>query len=155
MYKYVVVIIAIVVFAGCQNIEYPKKPKNLIPEDKMVEVMIDIQLFNTAKTYNRLPMQQAGLTPYEYIYERHEIDSLQFLESNTYYGANLDKYGNLYTKVKTYLEIEKSKLDTIFAVEKRKQDSIKIITDSLKLLRINLPNSGSVNVEAVRDSISE
>jgi len=155
MYKHLLILVVVLGFLGCQNIEYPKKPKNLIPEDKMVEVMIDIQLFNTAKTYNRTPMQNSGLTPYHFIYEKHAIDSLQFAQSNTYYGANLDTYGNLYTRVKTYLEIEKSKLDTVFAIEKRSRDSIKIITDSLRLLRIKLPNSTSVDVEAVRDSVTD
>lgn len=153
MYKYVIFILAILVFSGCQNIEYPKKPKNLIPEDKMVEVMIDIQLFNTAKTVNRLPMQQSGLTPNEYIYEKHGIDSIQFVESNRYYGANLETYGNLYAEVKTFLELEKAKMDTIVALEKRKQDSIKVITDSLRLLRINLPNS-SAGTERVNNSVT-
>lgn len=123
-------------FLGCQNIDYPEKPKDLIPEDKMVEIMTDIQLFHTAKSYNRMPLQRSGLSPYTYIYEKHNVDSLQFVTSNTYYGSNLQTYGTLYSRVKANLEIKKAKIDTILAIEKRTKDSIKIITDSLRLLKI-------------------
>jgi len=126
-------------FLGCQNVEYPKKPKNLIPEDKMVEIMTDIQLFHTAKSYNRNPLQKSGLSPYHYIYEKHNIDSLQFVTSNTYYGSNLKIYGTLYSRVKEGLEVKKAKIDSILAKEKRIKDSIKIITDSLRLLEIEKP----------------
>jgi hypothetical protein len=140
MNKQIIFLLVSFIFFGCQNIEYPKKPKDLIQEDKMVEIMTDIQLFHTAKSYNRNPLQKSGLSPYKFIYEKHNVDSLQFVTSNTYYGSNLKLYGTLYSRVKSILEVEKAKIDTILAKEKRTKDSLKIITDSLRLLKIEKPN---------------
>lgn len=131
-------------FLNCQNIQYPEKPKNLIPEDKMVDVLIDVHLFNAAKSVNKLPLQQTGMTPHEFIYEKHAIDSIQFEKSNAYYGAHLNKYERIHLKVRNFLEAEKRELDTLIVRKKRKQDSIKIVTDSLKLLEIkDLQNSSN------------
>lgn len=128
---------------GCQNIEYPEKPKDLIPEDKMVEVLVDVHVFNAAKSVNRLPLQQTGMTPHQFIYEKHAIDSIQYENSNAYYGADLNKYGRIHNRVKDFLELKKRKIDTTIAREKRKVDSIKFVTDSLKLLRIEGLNNSS------------
>ncbi|MEX0996272.1 MAG: DUF4296 domain-containing protein [Flavobacteriaceae bacterium] len=130
-------------FMGCQNIEYPEKPKDLIPEDKMVEVLVDVHVFNAAKSVNRLPLQQTGMTPHQFIYEKHAIDSIQYENSNAYYGADLNKYGRIHNRVKDFLELKKRKIDTTIAREKRKVDSIKFVTDSLKLLRIEGLNNSS------------
>lgn len=143
---------------GCQDIKYPEKPKDLIPEDKMVEVLIDVHLFNAAKSVNRLPLQQTGMTPHQLIFEKHSIDSLQYETSNAYYGANLDIYERIHTKVKDYLESEKREIDTLIVREKRKQDSIKVITDSLKLLRteglIDSPKDSKILKKIERDTIN-
>ncbi len=155
MYKHVVVLIAILVFSGCQNIEYPEKPNNLIPEDKMVEILIDIQLFNTTKTYNRLPLQQGGLTPFEYIYERHEIDSIQFLESNNYYGANLDTYNKIHIRIREYFQHEKIKADTLAAIEKRTLDSIKAVNDSITLSELKMKNPEGLKFLMQMDTVSD
>lgn len=128
----------VVLFFGCQNIQYPERPKDLIPEDKMVEVLIDVHLFNAAKSVNRLPLQQTGMTPHQFIYEKHDIDSVQYEKSNAYYGANLNTYERIHTSVKTFLENQKTEIDTVIVREKRKQDSIKIITDSIRLKKIGV-----------------
>lgn len=125
-----------VFFIGCQNIQYPDKPKDLIPEDKMVEVLIDVHFFNAAKSVNRLPLQQTGMTPNQFIYEKHNIDSIQYEESNAFYGANLDAYERIHTRVKDYLERQKTEIDTLISRKKREEDSIKNTTDSIKLKEV-------------------
>ncbi len=123
---------------SCQNIQYPERPKDLISEDKMVEVLIDVHLFNSAKSVNRLPLQQTGMTPHQFIYKKHNIDSVQYEKSNAFYGANLNSYERIHTRVKDYLEAQKTEMDTVIAREKRKQDSIKIVTDSIRLKEIGV-----------------
>ncbi len=123
-------------FISCQEVKYPERPKDLIPENKMVEILIDVHLFNAAKSVNRLPLQQTGMTPNQFIYEKHAIDSIQFENSNAYYGADLNKYEHIHNSVRDFLESKKREIDTTIVREKRRVDSIKIVTDSLKLLRI-------------------
>lgn len=125
-------------FFSCQNIQYPERPKDLIPEDKMVEVLIDVHLFNAAKSVNRLPLQQTGMTPHQFIYEKHNIDSVQYEKSNAFYGANLNSYERIHNRVKDYFELQKTEIDTVIERERRKQDSIKIVTDSIRLKNIGV-----------------
>lgn len=131
----VVIVLLGTVIIGCQDIKRPEKPDNLIPEDKMAEVLVDVHLFNSAKSYNRMPLQQTGLTPHQFIYEKHGIDSLQYEISNAYYGADLDKYANIHARAKAILEKRKIEVDTLIVKETQKRDSILKVNDSLRLLK--------------------
>lgn len=143
--------IGLLFLTACQTIERNKKPENLIPEDKMVEVLMDVHLFNAAKSVNRLPLQQTGMTPHQFIYEKHQIDSVAYEQSNAYYGTDLDKFEELHTKVKTRLEQRKKEVDTTIARKKRAQDSIKYIQDSIKLQQLNIKSEGSPTIQAVQE----
>lgn len=134
--KTLLLLVTVVWFSSCQDIQRPERPKDLIPEDKMVEVLIDVHLFNAAKNVNRLPLQQTGMTPNQFIYEKHNIDSLQFEKSNAFYGADINAYERIHAGVKEFLDNKKREIDTLIAREKRKQDSIKFVEDSLKLQKI-------------------
>lgn len=131
----VVILLLGSIIIGCQDIERPEKPENLIPEDKMVEVLVDVHLFNSAKSYNRMPLQQTGLTPHQFIYEKHGIDSLQYEKSNAYYGADLDTYAAIHARAKNILENRKSEVDTLLLKDTKIRDSISKVNDSLRLLK--------------------
>jgi hypothetical protein len=134
--KMATLLLVLMWFSSCQDIQKPERPKNLIPENKMVEVLIDVHLFNAAKNVNRLPLQQTGMSPHEFIYDKHNIDSLQFEKSNAYYGTDINAYERIHLKVKEFLDNKKIEIDTIIAREKRSKDSIKIVLDSLRLEKI-------------------
>lgn len=136
LHKTLLLLITVVWFSSCQDIQRPERPKDLIPEDKMVEILIDVHLFNAAKNVNRLPLQQTGMTPNQFIYEKHNIDSLQFEKSNAYYGSDINAYKRIHAGVKEFLDNKKREIDTLIAREKRRQDSIKYVEDSLKLQKI-------------------
>lgn len=130
--KTTLLLFVLVWFSSCQDIHKPERPKNLIPEDKMVEVLIDVHLFNAAKNVNRLTLQQTGMTPNEFIYEKHNIDSIQFEKSNAFYSTDFNTYERIHLRVKDFLENKKIEIDTLIAREKRHQDSIKFTVDSIK-----------------------
>ncbi len=142
----IAVILLGAILMGCQDLERPEKPKNLIPEDKMVEVLIDVHLFNSAKSYNRMPLQQTGMTPHQFIYEKHGIDSLQYERSNAYYGADLDKYATIHSRARSILEKRKREVDTLISVENRKKDSIRLVNDSLRRAKSNSENPVKLQV---------
>lgn len=143
--------VCILLMGSCQSIEKTEKPKNLIPKDKMVEVLIDVHLFNAAKSVNRLPLQQTGMTPHQFIYEKHQIDSIAFEKSNAYYGAELDTYEEIHSKVKAQLEQRKIEVDTTIARKKRAQDSIKYIQDSIKLQKLNIKSEDPPIIQVVQE----
>lgn len=138
-------LVALITISGCKHSNTPEKPKNLIPEDKMVNVLIDLSLLSSAKGLNKKIIENNGITPDEYVYQKHNIDSLQFSESNTYYSYFVDDYSNIYVRVKDSLEKLKRKYTRLEQSENKiektpnidnkkriKRDSLRIIKkDSL------------------------
>ena len=129
---------------SCYNIYKPKKPENLLSKDKMVEVIVDMALFSSVKGLNKYELQQYGVLPEDYIYEKHHIDSLQFALSNEYYTYDLDDYESIYERVFDSLQVLKTKFkeqETEEMEAKRKKDSIR---------RSNLNGSSKIKTESNR-----
>lgn len=126
--------------SGCNNnkINRPPKPDNLIPKDKMVDVIYDMLLMSGAKGINKRVIEAKGISPESFIYNKYDIDSLQFAQSNAYYSFDIDAYDALYEKVKLRLEADKKQFKTLVEAETAKKDSIlkvnKARIDSLKRL---------------------
>ncbi len=114
-------------FWSCQNVDEIKKPDNLIPEKKMVAVLTELNLLNSAKNYNKRILEQTGLQPDTYLYGKFKIDSLQLAESTTYYAKNYDKFESIYKRVQLNLEKLKSKMEVIQKEEQRILDSIQLL----------------------------
>ncbi|HLV15372.1 MAG TPA: DUF4296 domain-containing protein [Xanthomarina sp.] len=113
--------------SSCSNSNKPKKPKDLIPKDKMVNILLDVSLINSAKGLNKSIMENNGLVPDMYIYTKHQIDSLQFKSSNRYYAYNLEEYDDIIKKVNDSLKTLRNKYNSLVEKEKaeeRKKDSI-------------------------------
>ena len=131
----------LVCLISCKNntIDRPEKPDNLISKEKMAEVIYDMALINSAKGINRTTLENKGIQPKEFIFEKHNIDSIQFAQSNAYYAFDLTEYNNIYEKVKIKLEADKNFFSAELAEERKKRDSLaKLIKerDSLeKLIR--------------------
>ena len=111
--------VLLVTFTAC-NEQLLEKPENLIPQQKMVEVLMDLAIVNAAKTTNAALLEENDIAPMAYIFEKHDIDSLQFVESDRYYASLPKTYEAIYKQVESRLE-KKTK-----AIEKAKEvnDSI-------------------------------
>ena len=115
----------------------PKKPKNLISKKNMVAILIDAKLLATATSANQSILESHGVQINRYIFEKYDIDSLQFAESNKYYAHKIKDYEEIYTKVTDSLERLKVALKELELKEEKKKkketDSINAVTakDSL------------------------
>tara|TARA_R100000935_G_C2817092_1_gene157830 strand:- start:360 stop:839 length:480 start_codon:yes stop_codon:yes gene_type:complete len=129
--------------SSCQNIEEVNKPDNLIPQDKMVEVLTELAILNSAKNKNKRTLEETGLQPDTYLYSKYEIDSLQLAESTTYYAKKYDQFDNIYQKVRQNLEVKKAKLEVIREEEQRIEDSIRTAAtkDTLKIDSLKTPKT--------------
>lgn len=121
-------IICVLVFAiSCgRGIE---KPDNLISKSKMVDVIVDLTLLNSAPAVDKSVLEKKGIKPEAYVYMKYNIDSLQFVESNNYYSYNIDDYQDIYGRVKTRLNQKKEaykKQEEKERLEKKKRDSIRV-----------------------------
>jgi len=125
----------VILLVSCQNVEEIKKPDSLIPEQKMVEVLTDLAILNSAKNYNRRILEETGMPLKTFLYEKYQIDSLQLAKSTEYYAKNYTQFKRIYNQVKSDLDKMKTDLEVVQAEEKCIEDSIrdaKAITDSLR-----------------------
>lgn len=120
--------IAFIAF-GCNKLNGPEKPENLISKDKMVDILIDARFITSANSKNKIIMRDAGLDLNNYVYNKHDIDSLQFALSNNYYAFHIEEYEDIYTRLEDSLSDLKDYLKTVEADEwkektKRESDSL-------------------------------
>lgn len=142
---------------SCQSVERSERPDDLIPEDKMVEVLTEVSLLNSARNFNKKLFETTGITPEEYIYEKFEIDSLQFERSNNFYAENYDDYDDIYSRVKKNLDRMKAKLDSVQEEERRVQDSLAEVGKEVDSLKVDSLQIDSLKVEEIifLDSIGD
>ncbi|NJX14896.1 DUF4296 domain-containing protein [Tamlana crocina] len=145
---------------ACKRLKGPDKPKNLLSKEEMVNIIIDAKLISSASSITKRIMQDSGVVISDYVYKRHNIDSVQFAESNSYYAFHVKDYDAIYTKVSDSLESLKQMLKEREAEEwkiqtKREEDSLKAIkADSIKAVRETLVVD-SLETKKMRDSLAE
>lgn len=93
---------------SCQNIVRPEKPKNLIPKEIMVDVLVDSYLSNAIRSKSYQEVRDENVRLEKYIYEKYSIDSLQFSQSNAYYSSDLEDYTLMLDKVEEKLQALKN-----------------------------------------------
>jgi hypothetical protein len=110
-----------------------EKPENLIPKEKMVDILHDLSLLNATKAAFGSKFKESGIDVMDFLYEKYEIDSVQFVESDLYYASIPLEYQSIYEKVEERIDnrknimenISKQKNDSIKKVQLRRRDSIK------------------------------
>lgn len=118
----------------------PEKPENLLSEKQMADVLYDMALISAAKSTNRSILENSNVDPEEFIYKRHNIDSTQFAESNTYYSHDLNTYESIYQRVRNKLDKNKEHYQEVVNQERMRSDSLK---DARKLLKDSLDVNGT------------
>ncbi|TYA53015.1 DUF4296 domain-containing protein [Formosa maritima] len=113
---------------SCSGNKKIKKPENLMSKNQMVNVLIDMSFLTSAKGINKTKIEENGIVPESYVYAKHNIDSLQFIESNAYYTYNLKEYQDIINRVTDSLNKLRDEYNVLAEEdekEKKKQDSIK------------------------------
>ena len=140
--------IILILFGCIENIRKIDIPDNLISEEKMVDVIYEMTLISVSKGVNRRILENNGVIPEKYIFEKYNIDSLQFALSNEFYSNDLNRYLDIYNRVKVKLQENKQIImDSIENYEKdRAKRSLEIVNrersntiDSIKLKRSMMP----------------
>lgn len=138
MKKVIIYCLLLVLVFGCSELGKPKKPDNLIPEKDMVAILVDLAVLSSAKGVNKMTLQNNGISPEEYVYKTHKIDSLQFLNSNNYYAYKTENYEAILKRVedslkslKSLYQIEVEELDTK-TVNVKTTEVKKSSTDSIR-----------------------
>lgn len=115
-----------VTLGSCGN-DKVSKPKNLIPQNMMEDILYDLAIIDGARIVDPQGLTEAGISQQEIILKKYKIDSLQFAESNKYYTSDIDAFIGMLEKVLNKIEIERNVLDSIVKAEIKINDSLKKI----------------------------
>ena len=109
---------------GCQDVKRPEKPKDLIPKEKMVEVLTEAYLSNSAQSVRNQSIFKEEVNLDSLFYAKFDIDSLQFVKSNNYYAFNSSLYIDILEKVEANLERIEDRLDSIRNTRKNQENQV-------------------------------
>lgn len=102
------IILVSVAVCGCD-----KRPEGVLPEDKMVDLLTDIQM---AEAYNNVSASGQGRVSKEQMIEsvlrKHGVTHAQLDSTLLYYGRNIDDYSKLYVKVEKRLRAKNGVLES-------------------------------------------
>ncbi len=96
-------LLLIIVFLSCQSRTNYEKPKDLIEKDQMIKLLIDMHIVNGVTGISKKDGSKAN----DYmtvLYEKYQIDSTQFAQSNLYYISNISEYEKMFKEVEKILE---------------------------------------------------
>ena len=154
-------LVTVFLVTACYQYNKPEKPNNLLSKDKMVEVLIDIKLISSADNLYKKDLENKRINLDDYIFKKHNVDSLRFALSNNYYAYNIKEYEEIYTIVKDSLEklqIIYKKLELKEAAEAEAEEKIDSIMntltkgkDSLAIIKIK----DSLKNVIIKDSLTE
>lgn len=120
----------------------------------MVDILTELSLVHAAKNYNKFKLEQTGIKPDVYVFEKYKVDSLQFQRSSDYYTDQYVIYERMYDSVRARIQVMKSTLDSIREIEVRVEDSIKKVKkDSLNLidsLKLDPKKADSLRLDSIR-----
>lgn len=123
MNRILTIIITLLFIYGCTSNTIYKKPEDLIPQDQMIDLMVDIYMANAALNMpNTADVRNIQYLPL--VYYKYHIDSTRFKSSNFYYM----------TKIKDYKIISQSVVDKLSALKKIHEIALKR-TDSLLIIK--------------------
>ncbi|MCL9806039.1 DUF4296 domain-containing protein [Flavobacterium amniphilum] len=121
--------ISSLIIVSCSNKVEVKKPEKLIEKETMENILYDLALLQALKGHSPQSLAKNEINAKTYIYQKYKIDSLQFVESNRYYSADVQNYMQMFDKVIKRLDTEKKAANEVVkketaAKQKRRKDSI-------------------------------
>ncbi len=126
MKKSVIALVLVVLFS-C-NEKLIEKPENLIAQETMTNILYDLAIINAAKSSSVKILQQNNIETMDYIYKKYNIDSVQFVRSDSYYASIPATYFDIYNAVESRLDNEKTvwdakKKEEVDEVQKKNQEA--------------------------------
>ena len=129
MNKFFYIVILSVFFGACTSNTMIKKPKNLIPKKQMVDLLTDMFLANGGDNIKNINLQR-NINYFPLVFEKYQIDTTRFNESNYYYTSKIDDYDEILGEVDKRLKALKQQYDDENklkdSLSRKKRDSIRI-----------------------------
>ena len=136
MHKFFYILFISLFLINCTSNTIIKKPDNLIPKEKMVDLLSDMLLASGGQHIKNTQLQR-DVNYFSIVFEKYNIDSTEFKESNFYYTSRIDDYEDILNQVSERLikmraeinkEIEiQDSINDLESIEKKLQDKAKKI----------------------------
>ncbi len=121
--KKLFILLILIISCSDQN-----SPTDLMSEEQMVDFLLDINIINSSRAYRN----NSDLNYYNikdtFLYKKHNIDSIQFVNSNSYYSSKPKKYLRIYSQLQKKMRSIKDSIEIELNKETRE------IKDSLSLI---------------------
>ena len=130
---YLIVILLTVSSCSSFSTEDTDVPADLIPRDKMIVILADMQIteaFLDDLRKTGIRTNDSSLLYFQKVFKKNQVSPLEFENSLLYYKKNLEQMDLIYTDVVTRLNELKAKNDEVLL--QMKTDSLRL--DSLKLI---------------------
>ena len=119
------IFILLILIMSCSD---QNSPTDLMSEEQMVDFLLDINIINSSRAYRN----NSDLNYYNikdtFLYKKHNIDSIQFVNSNSYYSSKPKKYLRIYSQLQKKMRSIKDSIEIELNKETRE------IKDSLSLI---------------------
>lgn len=113
------VVLTFLTLASCKE-KLIEPPEDLISVSKMTEILYDLSLMRGISQTNNAILKRHDIKTMPYLYEKYEIDSVQFVLSDEYYASVPEIYQSMYKTVEERLNKHIEKIDD---ARKQKNDS--------------------------------
>jgi hypothetical protein len=104
-------ILSLAVLFGCQQ-QTPKKPDNLVPQDKMVQILADVHILE-ARIETRILYPDTALMTFnkeqQRILEKYGVKEKDFRDTYRFYLNNIPQMDKLYEVILDTLSVREAK----------------------------------------------
>jgi len=119
--KNLFVLLLIIFLTSCGE-KLLDKPEDLIAKDKMINILKDMTILNSARNLSVTVLHDYKIEPTTFVFSKYGVDSLQFVTSDRYYASLPNEYEAMYKEIEKQLEEEKEQMSEL----KRIKDSLEL-----------------------------
>lgn len=120
--RYLKTISILLFIIACESKTEFAKPKDLIPRDQMIEMLLELHMGVAAQGIKNKHLER-NENYLILVYEKYNIDSVRFSKSNNFYMSDIEEYEKMFDEVKQQMKLLREKYDldkdTIYEIEKR------------------------------------
>lgn len=106
---------------SCQDLEFAKKPKPLLEEEVMVDILTDLAIYDAALSLNEYKLRKFDQDMNKYLLRKYEVDSSVLAQNIAYYNENYEVNQTIYKQVGERIDAKRVYFDSI----RKLNDSIK------------------------------
>ena len=120
-------LVVVLFLFSCSN-KPVSEPDQVLSEEQMEAILFDLSVIQATQSYMPNKLNEKGINPETFIYEKYKIDSVTFYQNKLYYAANPKLYKKIHKAVSERfykLVIEADSLSKKEQVENKDKPKVK------------------------------